>query len=140
MSWMTFLSGETVALRAIGEEDAPLLKRTINDPRVRRGVAEVGYIIIPEAWGEGHATEAVRLLCEYAFSERRLNKVVSSVYETNPASARVLEKVGFRREVVLRREAFLDAEYVDLRRYGCCPRRETSVSRAEARRKTGQKG
>jgi RimJ/RimL family protein N-acetyltransferase len=82
------------------------------------GNAEVGYSVVPSAWGNGYATDALRTLCRYAFDERRLNKVTARAYETNPASNRVLEKVGFEQEGTFRREAYVDGEFVDLHRYG----------------------
>ena len=82
------------------------------------GAAEVGYMIAPAEWGNGYATDAVETVCRYAFEERRLNKVYAKVYETNPASRRVLEKAGFEEEGVLRQEAFAGGEYVDIHRYG----------------------
>lgn len=82
------------------------------------GVVEVGYFLDPEAWGNGYATAAVDLLVGYAFRERRAAKAVASVYETNPASARVLEKVGFDHEATLPEEAFVDGDRVDVERYG----------------------
>ncbi|WP_255198314.1 GNAT family N-acetyltransferase [Halorarius litoreus] len=82
------------------------------------GTVEIGYMIDPDRWGNGYATEAVRLACGYAFRERRLNKVYATVYAVNPASARVLEKVGFQQEGTLRQHAFVDGEYVDIHYYG----------------------
>jgi RimJ/RimL family protein N-acetyltransferase len=82
------------------------------------GVVEVGYFFDPDAWGNGYATAAVDLIVGYAFRERRYAKAVASVYETNPASGRVLEKVGFEHEATLPKEAFVDGERVDVERYG----------------------
>jgi ribosomal-protein-alanine N-acetyltransferase len=82
------------------------------------GTAEVGYSILPEHWGNGYATDALRRLCAYGFDEQRLHKIVGRDYATNPASSRVMEKGGFEQEGVLRREAFVDGEHVDLHRYG----------------------
>ncbi|WP_128223552.1 GNAT family N-acetyltransferase [Halobacteriaceae archaeon SHR40] len=82
------------------------------------GTAEVGYSLMPDHWNNGYATDALRRLCAYGFDERRLHKIVGRAYETNPASSRVLEKVGFEQEGVLRREAFVQGEHVDLHRYG----------------------
>jgi len=82
------------------------------------GRAEAGYWITPDAQGNGYATDALATLVEYAFDELRLHKVYAHAYETNPASRRVLEKVGFREEGLLREAAFVDGEYVDLYRYG----------------------
>ncbi len=82
------------------------------------GVAEAGFMIAPEHWDRGYATDALDRLCKYGFAERRLNKVVAKAYETNPASQRVLEKVGFTEEGLLRNEAFVEGEYLDVHRYG----------------------
>lgn len=82
------------------------------------GVAEAGYFLDPDHWGNGYATDALQTLCGFAFEERRLEKVTAKAYETNPASRRVIEKVGFTEEGVLRDEAFLDGERVDVHAYG----------------------
>lgn len=82
------------------------------------GNAEVGYSVVPSAWGNGYATDALREVCRWGFDERRLNKVTARAYETNPASNRVLEKVGFEQEGTFRQEAYVDGEFVDLHRYG----------------------
>ena len=82
------------------------------------GYAEVGYMIHPDHWGNGYATDAVRCLVRYGFDERRLNKVGADVYASNEGSQRVLEKVGFEREGVRRDHAFVEGEHVDLYEYG----------------------
>ncbi|SHG57893.1 GNAT family N-acetyltransferase [Halobaculum gomorrense] len=82
------------------------------------GVWGVGYMLVPDAWGNGYATDALRETAAYAFDERRAAKLFATVYKTNPASARVLEKAGFVEEGVLRGEAFVDGERVDIVRYG----------------------
>lgn len=82
------------------------------------GVAEIGYFVEPDHWGEGYATDALRCVVRYAFDERRHNKVEANAYEPNEASQRVLEKVGFAREGVRRDHAFVEGEYVDLYEYG----------------------
>lgn len=82
------------------------------------GLVEVGYFIAPEHWGHGYATDALHCMCRYLFEERRVNKVSAQVYETNPASQRVLEKVGFIEEGRFRDEAFIQGEYIDILRYG----------------------
>lgn len=82
------------------------------------GNAEVGYFFAPEAWGNGYATAAVERVVEYAFEELRLHRVHARVFAFNEGSARVLEKVGFEREGVLREQAYMHGEYVDTLRYG----------------------
>lgn len=89
-----------------------------DEPNEVWGTAEIGYMIAPEAWGNGYATDALRELCGHAFEGQRLAKVSAKAYETNEASRRVLEKAGFTEEGVLREEAFVQGERVDVHRYG----------------------
>jgi len=64
--------------------------------------AELGYWLAESCWGRGIATRAVTRFCEQAFETFDLIRIYARVFETNPASARVLEKAGFRREGRLR--------------------------------------
>ncbi|MFC3957918.1 GNAT family N-acetyltransferase [Halovivax cerinus] len=82
------------------------------------GTAEVGYAITPDHWGNGYCTDALKLVCTYAFEERRIAKLHAETFATNPASARVLNKVGFRKEGSFRDHAFVDGERVNVIRYG----------------------
>ncbi|WP_224449994.1 GNAT family N-acetyltransferase [Haloprofundus salilacus] len=82
------------------------------------GNAELGYMITPEAWGNGYCTDAVRTVARYAFEERRMHKVVAEAYDHNVGSQRVLEKAGFTLEGTHREEAYVGGEYRDLLHYG----------------------
>ena len=57
---------------------------------------ECGYAIAASHWGKGIATIAVALALRYAFCELRVDIVFAHCLKRNPASARVLEKNGFR--------------------------------------------
>jgi RimJ/RimL family protein N-acetyltransferase len=61
------------------------------------GVVEVSYGTNPEYRGRGYATEAARGLTEFAFASGRVRLVRAHSRPDNSASARVLEKCGFRR-------------------------------------------
>ncbi len=63
---------------------------------------EVGYWLAPGARGDGHATRAVRLICAWGFQALRLARIELLAATGNPASQRVAERTGFRREAVLR--------------------------------------
>ena len=76
------------------------------------------YWVAPEQQGNGYATEATRLVLDYAFRERGLHKVSAFVLVTNDASAAVLEKLGFVHEGTHRSESFVDGEWVDEYNYG----------------------
>ena len=64
--------------------------------------AEMGYWIGKPFWGEGYCTEAAAELLRYAFEQLCLNRVCARSLTRNPASARVLEKIGMTREGCLR--------------------------------------
>ena len=57
----------------------------------------VGYWIGKAYWGRGFATEAVGDLVRFAFEERMAEKLTGKWYFDNPASGRVLQKLGFER-------------------------------------------
>ena len=56
---------------------------------------ELGYWIGVPFWGKGKATRAAEYVLQFAFLELKLNSVVAHTMAENPASARVLEKLGF---------------------------------------------
>ena len=65
---------------------------------VDKAVGEIGYMILTPFWTQGIGTEAVRQVCGIAFRELALDRIVGQVFPENAASARVLEKNGFRLE------------------------------------------
>ena len=59
-------------------------------------VGSIGYMILTPFWSQGIGTEAVRQICGIAFRELVLERIIGEVFPENLASARVLEKNGFR--------------------------------------------
>ncbi|SEW28993.1 GNAT family N-acetyltransferase [Halobacterium jilantaiense] len=80
--------------------------------------AELAYWVTPGEWGNGYATAASELAVEYAFAELGLHRVDASAFESNTASKRVLEKLGFTREGTARRAAYVDGEWIDVAEFG----------------------
>ena len=80
---------------------------------VHRRSAEIGYWVGEPFWGQGIATKAVRALTEYAFVNPGLIRIYASVFELNPASARVLEKAGYTYEGRLRKSVTKDGITID---------------------------
>ena len=80
--------------------------------------AELGYWIGREHWGRGFATEAARAVMEWAFPALNLHRIHASHFPRNPASGRVLEKLGMRHEGRLREHVKKWGEYLDLERFG----------------------
>jgi len=60
------------------------------------GEPELGYWLTPSAWGRGYATEAGHAVLHMARHARGLTQVRARHFIDNPASARVLGKLGFR--------------------------------------------
>jgi RimJ/RimL family protein N-acetyltransferase len=64
--------------------------------------AEMGFWIGVEWWGQGYATEAARAVVQHGFEALGLNRIHAHHMTKNPASGRVLQKAGLRREGLLR--------------------------------------
>jgi RimJ/RimL family protein N-acetyltransferase len=58
-------------------------------------------------------TQAVKSLADYAIHDLKMHRIFSEPYNTNPASARVLEKAGFLCEGILRSSVFKDGKALD---------------------------
>ena len=64
-------------------------------PEADADTAELGYWIDPAHWGMGIATEASREVLAYGFDTLGFPRIVSGYFESNPASGKVLRKLGF---------------------------------------------
>lgn len=73
----------------------------------------VWYVFARAMWGRGYATEAVGCLLEFGFEQLGLHRIWADVDPRNAASARVLEKLGFRREAHHVENTFLKGEWCD---------------------------
>lgn len=80
--------------------------------------AELGYWIGRPYWNQGYATEAAKSIVDYGFKQLRLNRIVARHFVRNPASGKVMLKVGMVHEGTLRKDTIKWGEYEDLRLYG----------------------
>jgi RimJ/RimL family protein N-acetyltransferase len=62
---------------------------------------DIGYRFLPDCWGRGYATESARPLMEQGWKQLDLKRIVGTVHPGNPASGRVLEKLGLSYERTL---------------------------------------
>lgn len=65
-------------------------------------IGEIGYSISEAYHGQGYGYEALQLMLRKAFYEAHLYRIEAKCSVENPASYKLLEKVGFRKEGVLR--------------------------------------
>ena len=72
---------------------------------------ELGYIVPTEHQGLGYATEATGPLLRIAFEELRLHRVIGRAEARHAASARVMEKLGMRREAHLVENEWVKGEW-----------------------------
>ena len=59
---------------------------------------EIGYIVHPDLWGQGYATEAAAALLRFGFDELGLHRIYATCDPRNVASGRVLQKCGMAHE------------------------------------------
>ena len=70
--------------------------------RKRHSNCEIGYSYGSKFWGKGYATEALRAVIEYFLNECEFHLVEAKHQSLNSASGRVMEKVGMKKDAVLR--------------------------------------
>jgi [ribosomal protein S5]-alanine N-acetyltransferase len=76
-------------------------------------IAELGYDLAHAHWGHGYMPEAVRAALGFAFDELELNRVHAYTSVDNAQSVRLLEKLGFAKEGVVREKHLFRGRYYD---------------------------
>jgi ribosomal-protein-alanine N-acetyltransferase len=74
-------------------------------------IAEIGYELNPDEWGRGYATEAARAMLAFGFTEFALRRAWANCVAENTASARVLARLGMRREPLLHTRQYFRQAY-----------------------------
>lgn len=103
-----------IVLREAGEL-AGAIGLMLDPPHAK---AELGYWVGKPFWGAGYCTEAARAVVELGFRELGLNRVHAHHFARNPASGRVMQKIGMRHEGRLRQHVRKDGVFEDLEAYG----------------------
>lgn len=83
---------------------------------------EIGYALASGHWGRGYAVEALRAVLDYGFGALDLNRVEADIDPANLASARVLDKLGFRREGYMPERWIVHGQTADTVNYGLLKR------------------
>lgn len=105
---------------AVAERDSDTMIGTstlfyLNGPHRR---AEIGYSFLPAQQGKGLATEALRLVIGHAFDIMGLERIEADVDPRNLPSCRLLERLGFQREGLMRQRWRVNGEVCDSVIYG----------------------
>jgi RimJ/RimL family protein N-acetyltransferase len=80
--------------------------------------AELGYWLGRPYWNQGYTTEAARELLRFGFTELGLHRIYASHFSRNPASGRVMQKIGMQYEGTLRQHLSKWGQFEDLKLYG----------------------
>lgn len=81
-------------------------------------IGELGYWIGVPYWGRGYTTEAAEAVLRWGFEEKKLHRIFACYFQRNPASGRVMEKLGMTIEGTLRQHAVKWGEHCDITFYG----------------------
>jgi RimJ/RimL family protein N-acetyltransferase len=84
--------------------------------------AELGYWVGKPFWGQGIVTEAAAEAIRWGFEEHGLNRIYAGCFSENPASIRVLEKLGFKFEGVSRQHLLKWGQFKDVHQYAMLAR------------------
>jgi RimJ/RimL family protein N-acetyltransferase len=74
---------------------------------------EIGYALIPSERGKGYCTEATQLMVDYLFLSKEAPRIQALTLVKNIHSQRVLERVGFKREGIMRKCFYIRGEWSD---------------------------
>jgi RimJ/RimL family protein N-acetyltransferase len=81
-------------------------------------LGELSWVFHPEAGGRGLATEAAQAVLDLAFGHYGMHRLRARMDARNTASARLCERLGFRREGLLRQDWFIKGQWTDTLVYG----------------------
>jgi ribosomal-protein-alanine N-acetyltransferase len=113
-----FEAGELVSFAIASRETGELIGAIglVIHQRFQR--AELGYWVGMPYWNQGYCTEAGRAVVDYAFATLHLNRVHACHLARNPASGRVMQKLGMTHEGLARQHVKRWETYEDLELYG----------------------
>ena len=99
---------------AIEVDDKPIGMVNYNEIDKDNQKVEIDIIIGERNnWNKGYGTDALKTLISYLFKKFKINRIWLAPYLSNPRAIRAYEKVGFRREGILRENSFINGKFVD---------------------------
>ncbi len=115
--------GEVVFGIAAKEDDRLVGSCGLREMSLANRGADLGIMVGDARFqGKGYGTEAMRLLVAYGFETLNLNRIGLRVFANNPRAIRCYERVGFRREGVLREARWWAGRWWDVFQYGLLAR------------------
>ncbi|WP_433887471.1 GNAT family N-acetyltransferase [Streptomyces sp. CA-111067] len=119
--WETdgYISADSAAVAIVGTDGTVVGIATWRPRGFPSGVThEIGVGVVPEHRGKGVGTAAQKLLVDYLWDHTTANRIEALTNGGNLAEQKALERLGFRREGVMRGRSFQHGRYVDVLVYG----------------------
>ena len=116
-SMLTADPGSTFAYAIIVDEKPVGSIGAFRQTNIHSRTAELGYYVAEEYRGRGIASAAVKSIVEYVFENTDIVRIFAEPFARNAASCRVLEKCGFSYEGTMRKNAFKNGRFEDMRLY-----------------------
>ena len=73
----------------------------------------IAYCLLPNQRGKGYCTEAAQILVDYLFLAKEIKCIQATTHIKNIASQRVLEKIGFKKEGIIRKRFYIRGDWPD---------------------------
>ena len=115
--------GESVVFAMVEKHKLEQVRGAIGlEIHARDENAELGYWVGEPWWGRGYATEAAEAVLQFGFSVLGLRKIYAHHHAKNPASGRVMQKVGMQQEGYMKCHVKKWGRFEDVIYYGkLCP-------------------
>lgn len=114
----SFQNGQNVSLAVCLKDSGLLIGAVGLEISQEHSRGSLGYWIGTDYWNQGYCTEAAILMVDHGFNEMSLARIYATHMSHNPASGRVMQKLGMQKEGVLRNHILKNGKYYDLVYYG----------------------
>lgn len=119
--WIMDQNGKIDILRSVvakkDNEDDGLGTVILSDIDYKNGIAQVHIKMSKNCRGAGYGADALNAIVAYAFNELRMNCIYANVLSYNEISQKLFQKVGFKRDGVLRSRVFKAGKFIDMYSY-----------------------
>ena len=126
-----FVAGTALSFAIVLAEEGQLIGSIGMEITREHQLARLTYWLGLANWNQGYCTEAVQAVLDYGFTHLSLHRIYAPHFHNNPASGRVLRKVGMTHEGRMREHYIRFGELVDVEIYGML--RKEFVSRQSGR-------
>ncbi|AUB41214.1 rimJ, ribosomal-protein-alanine N-acetyltransferase [Nostoc flagelliforme CCNUN1] len=112
-----FEQGDGIRWGIVHKQDKVLIGSCGFQLNPQEDSAEIGYELASTFWRQGIMTEAVRTILQFGFEKMGLRFVLAQVMLDNIASKKLLEKLGFQSQGVLKQCGFFKGQFHDLEQF-----------------------